>query len=147
MGQHDSRSENGVIDVHHHIIPDFYRTAMTQAGLGVPVPGVDYPTWSIESSLAAMDRFGVSVAVVSITEPNIHFGDQANANVLAYDVNQYFAELISRNPRRFGSFAVLPLPDIDATLKELEHAIDHLNLDGVGLLTHYHGVYLGDPST
>ena len=77
----------GAIDVHHHIIPDFYRTAMNWAGLGVPVPGVDYPTWSVDSSLAVMDRNGVAAAVVSITEPNIHFGDQAEANALAREVN------------------------------------------------------------
>ena len=133
----------GAIDVHHHIIPDFYRTAINRAGLGVPVPGVDYPTWSVNSSLAVMDRNGVAAAVVSITEPNIHFGDQAEANALAREVNQYFAELISG---RFGAFAVLPLPDVNASLVELEHAIDDLGLDGVGLLTHYKGVYLGHPS-
>src|SRR5271169_4039825 len=116
MGKYAGRNGNGVIDVHHHIIPDFYRTAMIRAGLGVPVPGVDYPTWSIEASLAVMDRHGLAAAVVSITEPNIHFGDQENANVLAHDVNEYCAELIRNNPGRFGAFAVLPLPDIDASL-------------------------------
>jgi predicted TIM-barrel fold metal-dependent hydrolase len=146
MSKDANSHEGGVIDVHHHIIPNLYRKAMDEAGLRNPIPRVDYPAWSVDSSLAVMDKYGVAAAVVSITDPGIHFGDQADATVLAHDVNQYFAELVRNNPRRFGAFAVLPLPDVDAALVELEHAIDVLKLEGVGMLTHHRGIYLGDPS-
>ena len=42
-------------------------------------------------------------------------------------------------------FASLPLPDIDASLDELEYAFDHLRADGIGLLSNYGGRHLGDP--
>jgi 6-methylsalicylate decarboxylase len=38
----------------------------------------------------------------------------------------------------------LPLPDIDASLREIERALDQLMLDGVVFLTHYGDAYLGD---
>ena len=40
---------------------------------------------------------------------------------------------------------MLPLPDVDAALAEIAHALDVLDMDGVGLLSNYRGVYLGDP--
>lgn len=38
----------------------------------------------------------------------------------------------------------LPLPDVDGALAEIAFAFDELGADGVALLTHTHGVYLGD---
>jgi predicted TIM-barrel fold metal-dependent hydrolase len=49
-------------------------------------------------------------------------------------------------PDRFGVFASLPLPDVDASLAEIEYAFDALRVDGVVLLTNIAGTYLGDPS-
>ncbi|MGB8384007.1 MAG: amidohydrolase family protein, partial [Dermatophilaceae bacterium] len=44
----------------------------------------------------------------------------------------------------FGSFACLPLPDVDGALAEIDYALGTLGLDGVLLLTNTSGVYLGD---
>lgn len=40
----------------------------------------------------------------------------------------------------------MPLPDVDATLKESEYAYDALKLDGVGLFTSYGDTWLGNPA-
>ena len=49
------------------------------------------------------------------------------------------------HPSRFGSFALLPLPDVDGALEEITYALDILHLDGVGLFSSVNNRYLGDP--
>ena len=61
-------------------------------------------------------------------------------------MNAEAAALAGRHPGRFGGFAALPLPAVDAALEEMSFALDHLGLDGVALLTNVGGVYLGDPA-
>jgi 6-methylsalicylate decarboxylase len=64
---------------------------------------------------------------------------------LARRCNDNLAEMVRDRPDRFGGFAILPLPDIDAALGELARALDELRLDGVVLLTNALGHYLGEP--
>jgi predicted TIM-barrel fold metal-dependent hydrolase len=40
----------------------------------------------------------------------------------------------------------MPLPDVDATLTEIEYAYDTLQADGIGLYTSYGGMWLGNPA-
>ncbi|GAA3436002.1 amidohydrolase family protein [Kutzneria kofuensis] len=130
----------GFIDVHHHAVPPRYAVALRGS---TPIPGVDYPVWDPELSLKVMDDNGIDAAVLSITAPGVHFGgDPERTRLLAREVNEYFATLLSD---RFGAFAILPLPDIEAAREELAYAIDQLGLDGVGVLTAYDNRYLGSP--
>jgi predicted TIM-barrel fold metal-dependent hydrolase len=93
-----------------------------------------------------MERGGVAAAVVSITNPGLWFGDRAATTRLARACNEYGATLVQNYPTRFGMFASMPLPDVDATLKEIEYAYDTLKADGIGLLTSYGDVWLGNPA-
>jgi predicted TIM-barrel fold metal-dependent hydrolase len=133
------------IDVHHHFLPPEYLLALQRAGVSEPIPEVDFPVWDVEQSLAVMDRQGIATAMLSLSEPGVLFGTNALALTLARQINEYAAGLLQAYPQRFGAFAVLPLPDVDAALRETEYALDTLHLDGIGLLTHYQGSYLGDP--
>src|SRR5262249_45758564 len=97
-------------------------------------------------SIEGMDRAGVALSVTSITTPGVWFGDNGEARDLARAYNEYAAGLAQQYPGRFGTFASLPLPDVDASLSEIAYAFDVLKVDGVGVLTSFGDKWLGDPS-
>jgi predicted TIM-barrel fold metal-dependent hydrolase len=136
-------SEYHKIDLHHHIVPKEYLAALASVGINNAV-GEPFPQWDIDNTLAFMDRQGITAAVTSISAPGIFFGDSDFARKLARKCNEISASIVNKYPSRFGAFAILPLPDIEASIVELEHALDTLKLDGVVLLTNFDGIYLGD---
>ncbi|MCX5254518.1 amidohydrolase [Streptomyces canus] len=135
---------SGLIDVHAHLLPDFYVQQATAAGHAHPDGMGGWPTWSVETHLDLMDRNAIETAMLSMSSPGVHFGDDKAAGLLARRVNEHTADLTRDHPGRFGNFVSLPLPDVDASLEEIAFAYDELDADGVALLTHTHGVYLGD---
>ncbi len=50
-------------------------------------------------------------------------------------MNEYGAEVVKDAPDRFGHFAGIPLPDVDAAVAEAVHALDTLHADGVVLMS------------
>ena len=107
------------------------------------MPG--WPAWSAGEHLRLMDEWGVSRSILSISSPGVHFGDDDAARRLARQVNEAGAATRRAHPDRFGHFASLPLPHVQASLAELAYALDHLGSDGVTLETNTAGIYLGDP--
>jgi predicted TIM-barrel fold metal-dependent hydrolase len=130
------------IDVHHHLSPPSYIAASIANNFG------DGPMrkWTPENSLADMDQAGIAVAMLSVTQPGVNFTSGEPARKLARECNEYAARLIADHPGRFGGFAMLPLTDVDGSLKEIAYALDTLKLDGIGLMTNYHDKWLGDPA-
>jgi 6-methylsalicylate decarboxylase len=116
------------VDLHQHVIPDFYWEASNEDG-NAP-GGINPPHWSLEGAIAYLDEARIDVAVPSISTPGVHFDDDAAARTLARRVNEYLADLKRQRPDRFGGFAALPLPDVDASLEQIEYAFDVLELDG-----------------
>jgi predicted TIM-barrel fold metal-dependent hydrolase len=130
------------VDLHHHVIPDFYWEASNEGGSAAG--GINPPRWSLDGAIAYLDEAGIDVAVPSISTPGVHLGDDAAARTLARRVNDYLADLKRRRPDRFGGFAALPLPDVEGSLEQIEYAFDVLELDGVSVMTNADGSYLGD---
>src|SRR5215475_5302961 len=95
------------IDFHFHLIPQFYQDAAYAAGAG-PAIG-RYPDWSPERALAQMDSAGIDVALTSLAQPGVQFGDPKSAPALARRCNEYASELMARWPNRFGALAVVPM--------------------------------------
>ncbi|MDT7799954.1 MAG: 6-methylsalicylate decarboxylase, partial [Actinomycetota bacterium] len=130
------------VDIHHHMLPDFFWAATNEAGN--PVGGVTPPPWSREAALSFLDDASIDVGMTSISTPGVHTGDDGAARALARRCNELSAELVRDRPDRFGGFGCLPLPDVDGALDELAYVVDVLGLDGVVLFSNARGVYLGD---
>jgi 6-methylsalicylate decarboxylase len=128
------------IDVHHHFLPPEHREALSRHKNG------NGPKWSPEMSLEDMDKSGIATAVLSQVQPGTWWGDNEESRKLSRQINEYGAKLVREHPGRFGLFATISPPDSEGSLKEIEYAFDTLKADGIGLLTSYHGQYLGDAS-
>jgi len=130
------------LDLHHHFgTPDWVRMTATRKSQG-------YQTWqpyTPAKALEDMDRGGVAASMLSITTPGIWFGDKDETRRMARELNEYGAKMVADYKGRFGLFAVLPLPDVEASLREIEYAFDTLKADGVGLLSSYGNRWHGDP--
>ncbi|AMN44353.1 amidohydrolase family protein [Rhodoplanes sp. Z2-YC6860] len=132
-----------LIDFHHHARPAAFFEALAETGR-TTMGGRPFPKgWTAREALAFMDRMGIATAVVSAPDADLLYRDRAIAVRLARLLNELFADCIRSHPARFGAFASLPMPHVSDTLHEIDHAFDHLRLDGVMLSTSYDGQYLG----
>jgi 6-methylsalicylate decarboxylase len=136
----------GVIDVHHHLYPPAFVQALEKADQMTAAA----KTWSPARSIEDMDAAGVTLAMTSITTPGVAFlgnklaGDEEVARRLARECNDYAARLATDHKGRFGTFAILPWPNVDASLKEAEYALDTLKAEGIAMLTSYRDKWFGD---
>ncbi|MBI4887493.1 MAG: amidohydrolase [Acidobacteria bacterium] len=130
------------IDIHHHFAPPAWIAEVK----GRPLLQPANTRWTPEQSIDDMEQGGVGAAVISVTNPGLWFGDNAATTRVSRACNEYGAKLVQQYPTRFGLFAAMPLPDIDATLKEIAYAYDTLKADGIGLFTSYGDTWLGNPA-
>lgn len=135
------------IDVHSHFLPPFYRTSLAEHGHSHPDGMPAIPEWSPEKHLDMMATANVSKSILSISSPGTHIlpGNDDLGRALTRQCNEYAATMKKQNPEKIGFWAALPLPDVDAALEEIENAVEQ-GADGFGLLTNYHGNYLGAPA-
>ncbi|MVU80663.1 amidohydrolase family protein [Nocardia sp. ET3-3] len=131
------------IDTHQHIVPPRYAEWMHAKG--IRPGGIDLPSWSESAALEFMDGHGIQTGILSLSTPGVYFGDIAEARGWAREINEYSADLVRRQPDRFGFFATLTLPDVEGALAEAAYALDVLHADGIVLLANNDGRYLGDP--
>ena len=128
-------SKRNRIDVHGHFSPPNLFKAMIAQGRQ------NFADWTPEKALEAMDESGVATAMTSVPP---HY-DLDTVERDARPANEFAARFLADHRERFGVYAFLPMPHVDATLKEIEYAFDTLKLDGVGMYTNYADKWLGDP--
>jgi predicted TIM-barrel fold metal-dependent hydrolase len=114
------------IDIYAHIIPPKYAEALEKL-TSTSELSRNYIEWvptlkDFERRFQIMDRYDEYVQILTVE--------------LAKIANNEIAELIYKYPERFvGGVATLPMDDMDACLKEVDRAINELNMRGVLLWT------------
>ncbi len=134
------KTQSSRIDVHHHIAPPPWVSALKKSKLDSPPVN----NWTVQRSLDDMDKAGISTAMTSPTLPAVGFLDPKEAAEVARASNEYARKLAGDHPGRFGLFALLPMPHVDETLREIAYAFDVLKCDGVAFMTSYGDKLLGD---
>lgn len=137
------------IDIHQHFMSPSFLTTLTARNATIPVPGlVNWKGWTPGRAVEALDQSGIATAMLSMTAPGVWLGGgsaAADARRYARELNEYAAaSMVTAYKGRFGLFAVLPIPDVDGSLREIEYAFDTLKAPGVGVLTSYGTQRLGD---
>ena len=139
------------IDIFNHVFPRaFYDRYVVKGAVGkdigkrvanIPV-AVD-----LDLRFKTMDEFGDFRQVITLPAPPIEImGGPNESPAIAQAANDGLAELVGKHPDRFLAFsASLPLNNPDASLRELERAIDQLGARGVQMYTNVAGKSLDAP--
>jgi predicted TIM-barrel fold metal-dependent hydrolase len=155
---HTAGANRGRIDIHSHYAPPAWVSVIKARRRRDLVGDADFlnafKDWTPARSIEQMDQAGIATSLVSITTPGVWFGSSESpvdaTRQLARQCNEYGATMAADFPGHFGLFAVLPLPDVEGSLQEIEYSLDTLKVDGFGLLSHYSEIYgeklLGDPA-
>ena len=128
----------GVIDVHSHIITPEFVSALEKEGRLLD-EGFPLPKYDVENHLKWMDEAGVQTSVLTLAAP------QPTSADVVRKTNEAAAYIKKKYPGRFMFCAALPLPDVDASIREVKYALDTLRADGIKLATNVQGQYLGSP--
>ena len=134
------------IDVHHHTVLPEYQQALVRSGAADPSRPLRKNS-DPQQALDNMASLGIEAAIFNpLSVAGVHHGDDADAGYLCDSVNEALARVASHDPKRMGFFAPLPFPDVDGSLRRMEHAFETLGADGVILLSNQNDCYIGDPA-
>ena len=128
----------GVIDVHSHIITPEFVSSLEKEGRLMD-EGFPLPKYDVENHLKWMDEAGVQTSVLTLAAP------QPSSAEVIRQANETAARIKKEHPGRYLFCAALPLPDVNAAIREAIYALDTLKADGIKLATNIGGQYLGAP--
>jgi len=149
-----------IIDFHNHFYPPEYLAALRSGPSNVtlsvdsegnPVlhyPG-DYNTAvrghrDLEYREEILEQHGIDKQILTLTTPGTHVETSQRAVALARLVNDAFAAMAEKRPKRFAALATLPLNEPEASVIELERAYKQLGLKGAMIFSNVNGVPLSE---
>lgn len=128
----------GVTDVHSHLITPEFLSALEEEGRQMD-EGFPLPKYEAQAHLRWMDEADVKTSILTLAAP------QPTSAKVVRSTNEAAAQLKREHPGRFLFCAALPLPDVEAAIREAVYALDTLGADGIKLATNVGGQYLGAP--
>lgn len=141
-----------LIDVHAHHYPDAYLEACRRPDSGMEsyirddgrlvvrqdgavALAAPQPMPTLEERLTAMTGAGVDVQVLSVSAPNVYRFPAAWRGSLTRDLNDEVSQMTVDSGARLKNFVSLPLPDVEASLSELDRVAGLPGTVGVMLTT------------
>jgi aminocarboxymuconate-semialdehyde decarboxylase len=150
--------ESGVcIDTHSHWMPQVQRDAVVDvlqrrpelardyAGMLATAEHPDAALVALEGRVGEMDECGIDISVLSLPPPAATLGPADVVRRVASAANDAMLGAASRHTGRFTVLITLPLPDVDASLAELERIGNEPLVQGVSALTNAESWTLDDP--
>jgi predicted TIM-barrel fold metal-dependent hydrolase len=144
-----------IVDAFPHVIPAVCLERFNAVARG---PALDFlrglqqrpqlaPMWDLDARFRSMDAVEGCVHVLTMCLPPIEqMASGAQAVDLARLSNDSMADLVRRYPDRFVGFAAsLPMDDVDASIVELNRAVESLGALGVQVFTNCNGRPLDEP--
>lgn len=158
-----SRNRPRTIDIHAHYYPLSYLELiaaegarfnatyrMTEEGFFFETPGGSGARMAmkfidLDQRLAEMDRTGVDLEVISLSQPMVYWADPDLSLRLARAWNDGASDAHLKHPDRIFAFMTLPMLDRDRALDELRRAARLPGMRGVYMGTNIEGRDLDDP--
>ncbi|MGY3607528.1 MULTISPECIES: amidohydrolase family protein [unclassified Bradyrhizobium] len=151
------------IDIHSHVIPDRivsaiaadpkrFRARVEGEGAARKIihdQGYVYPLFEefrqTEAKLAAMDRKGIEISVISPAPPMFYYWADADlALEVAGLVNDGVADMVGVQPARLRGMATVPMQHPDAAVAELERIVRAYGFRAVEIGTSIEGAQLAE---
>jgi aminocarboxymuconate-semialdehyde decarboxylase len=149
------------IDIHAHIVDQRYieglkstlklETQQTADGKTLFRHNGYTMAWSrddmfdIDERLRQMDRKKIDLRVLSLSTPSVYLWDAVAQVQVTRDINDALARICRQHPDRFAGLASLPLKNVEASLAELDRAVNELGMKGVAIGSNIDGAALDEP--
>ncbi len=116
-------------DIHHHFIPNIMKRYRPEL-----------PDWSVDDSLKFARENLLDNLFLSIPLYDISFKDSAERMDFCREANRELNSIIKEYPEIFRGFGVLPFPDLDNCMAELNRCIQY-GFDGIIMFSNTGGIY------
>jgi len=100
----------------------------------------------LEKHLRNMELAKVDLQVLSVSGQLPYFASERGAVDAARFANDFYARIACEYPKRFAAFACTPLPHVQASIDEMNRALDELGMVGVTAGTAVLGKSIADPA-